>query len=263
MTVVVVQRGEAQFASDTSAILAPMLTEAGFTVRVIDADEPPLRYSGDLFIAIGEDVSPSAQATGASVGYRTPQGKRLALLWKKHYLLSGWNRGFRADNYVPSLVHHYGVKMAVSTGNTAAFVSGSGFHTNSGDKVLMSPRRTANALFAAIMEYTGKDVDFLSAEDVRKIRKDIAELRSLIAGPNIDYKVSGTERKASLRTLAAHTRTETRATLVILKHLAEHVDAAQIAEAVSEHITRLDAADVVDELAERLDGASLDDDDED
>lgn len=180
MSIVVVQRGhvprtrgatgapgEQEFARETAAALKPMLEKQGHTVRVIDADEPRNSYRGDLFVAIHYDSSSNSSATGASVGYQNGKGKRFAEAWKKHYKASGWDQGFREDNYSPNLGGYYGVRMAINEGNEMAIITESGFHTNKEDKALMSPERTATSIAMAVAEMTGKTPPEMEDDDMK------------------------------------------------------------------------------------------------
>lgn len=97
--------------------------------------------------------------------------------------------------------------------------------------------------------------DDMSAEDVRAIREDIASLRGLVAGPNLDYTIDGEEKTGSLRTTVAYTRQDVRAVLRAVQGLAEALNAEALAASVAEEINRLDAEDVVDALGERLGAA--------
>jgi len=166
MALVVVQRGhvprtsgatgapgEQQFARDTAAKLAPLLKAMGHNVRVIDADVPLSYYRGDLFVAIHYD-SGASSASGASVGYQSSEGGKFAAAWKRAYVEAGWTRGFRADNYTANLGQYYGVSNAIRQGNRMAIITESGFHSNTGDKALMSPERTARSIAAAVAELT-------------------------------------------------------------------------------------------------------------
>lgn len=168
MTLVVIQRGhyprtfgatgapgEQDYAVKTSNLLAAQLREAGFEARVINADEPMVMYRGDIFVALHYDSASSDSASGASVGWQTSAGNRLAQLWKRAYAERGWNRGFRDDNYTTNLREYYGVRNAVSVGNKAAIITEAGFHTNVHDRALINPQLTAVSIVDAIKEYTG------------------------------------------------------------------------------------------------------------
>jgi N-acetylmuramoyl-L-alanine amidase len=170
MALVVVQRGhvprtsgatgapgEQQFARDTAAKLAPLLKAMGHNVRVIDADVPLSYYRGDLFVAIHYD-SGASSASGASVGYQSSEGGKFAAAWKRAYVEAGWTRGFRADNYTANLGGYYGVSNAIRQGNRMAIITESGFHSNAGDKALMTPERTARSIAAAVAELTNRTI---------------------------------------------------------------------------------------------------------
>lgn len=194
MTLVVVQRGhvprktgatgapgEQQFAIDTAAKLAPMLRELGCSVRVIDADVSLAQYRGDLFVAIHYD-SGSSSASGASVGYQTLEGRRFAEAWKRAYVDAGWSRGFRQDNYTANLGQYYGVRNAVGQGNRAAIITESGFHSNAGDKALISPTRTARSIAAAVAEITHRGDWFAMATkaDLKEAVREVLQERGLV-----------------------------------------------------------------------------------
>lgn len=209
MTTVVVQRGhvprrtgaigapgEQQFAIDTAAKLAPLLSALGFSVRIIDADESDSQYRGDIFVAIHYDSAGSSSATGASVGYQNGAGERFARVWKRSYEIEGWNRGFRADNYSVNLAQYYGVRKAIEQGNKIAIITESGFHSNAGDKALMTPARTAKSIARAIAEITGRDDEELSAADVEKINEH-TDKRLVDANLKAVYK--GKESTRSVR----------------------------------------------------------------
>lgn len=203
MSLIVVQRGhvprtsgatgapgEQQFAIDTAAALAPLLRSMGHNVRVIDADEPSSQYRGDLFVAIHYDSSSSASASGASVGYQNGPGRRLAEMWKRHYRAEGWTRGFRADNYSVNLAQYYGVRTAIGQGNEAAIITESGFHSNTDDKKLLSPTRTARSIAAAIGEYTGTTMedDMPTADEIAKALMDEEIPNRVTDGPPLTLR---------------------------------------------------------------------------
>lgn len=185
MTLVVIQRGhvprssgstgapgEQQFAIDTAAALAPLLRGMGLDVRVIDADEPSWKYRGDLFVSLHYDSSASSTASGASVGYQSAEGHRLARLWKLAYTAEGWTRGFRDDNYTTNLGQYYGVREAIAQGNRAAIITEAGFITNDGDRRLMTPARTARSIARAVADYTGTPMEddmALTDDDIDRI----------------------------------------------------------------------------------------------
>lgn len=127
---------------------------AGWQVRTILADEPLDAYRGDAFVAIHCDGSTSPSACGASVGYRTPEGQRLAQAWKRAYAARGWSAGFRADNYTEALAGYYGTRNAVTVGTRRAFIAECGFRTNARDRALLDapegPSRVALAIADAL-----------------------------------------------------------------------------------------------------------------
>lgn len=232
MTTVVVQRGhvprtsgatgapgEQQFAIDTAAILKPLLVDMGFSTRVINADESMSAYRGDIFVAIHYD-SGAPSATGASVGYQSQEGARLAKLWKESYAQAGWRRGFRNDNYTTNLAQYYGVANAIRVGNKAAIITESGFHSNTGDDAMMTPYRTAISIADAIAKFTGKEIEDmpLTDADIKKIwdyaqaegdSRAIQYLKSAFGNINsVKYAVDSLEpsaavTKAALERMAA------------------------------------------------------------
>lgn len=151
--------GEQAFAIDTTQRAVARLSALGHSVHVIDADVSSYRYRGDLFAALHYDSSSSSSAHGASVGYQTDEGKRLAEAWKRHYAANGWTRGFRPDNYTAALAGYYGVRRAVAEGNETAVILEAGFHSNPEDAALLrspaGPDRVAIALAAAVVDLTG------------------------------------------------------------------------------------------------------------
>src|SRR5690606_23568456 len=172
MALVVVQRGhvgrtsgatgapgEQQFAREAAERVAHHVNAVGHVVRIIDADEPAVRYRGDAFVAIPYDLASNPSARGASVGYQTPEGKSFAAAWKRHYAANGWSGGFRPDNYTHNLAGYYGVRRAVSVRNRRAFILEAGFHSNPGDAALLrspaGPDRVGIAVAAAVVDILG------------------------------------------------------------------------------------------------------------
>lgn len=102
----------------------------GWTARVIPADGGD--YRGDAFIALHGDASNDRDAVGASVGFRTSDGDRLAQAWKSAYRSEVGDRigPFRGDNYTAALAGYYGTRHAANAGNTRAAIVEHGFLTN-------------------------------------------------------------------------------------------------------------------------------------
>lgn len=123
--------GEQAYAARVCARAKVLVEELGVTARVIDADPPSTSYRGDIFVAVHYDGG-SPGARGASVGFQTDEGKRLAWLWKDAYAkLAGPNiYNFRRDNYTANLSRYYGVRKAVAQGNRAAIITEGGFGTH-------------------------------------------------------------------------------------------------------------------------------------
>lgn len=135
------------------------LRDAGHTCNLIFADVPTDDYRGDAFVAIHCDGSTSRAARGASVGYRTDEGRDFAARFKRQYQAAGWSGGWRPDNYTAALAGYYGTRHAVSVGNRRAFIAEAGFLTNPSDEALLSlphgPERFARAVTAAVVELFG------------------------------------------------------------------------------------------------------------
>lgn len=151
--------GEQEFATKTAARVEARVKALGHSVRIINADVSDVNYRGDAFVALHYDSSSSSSAGGASVGYQSPEGRKIAEFWKRHYVANGWNRGFRGDNYTAALAGYYGVRRAVAQGNRTAFISEAGFHSNPGDAALLAapkgPDRVAIAIASAIVDIFG------------------------------------------------------------------------------------------------------------
>lgn len=151
--------GEQEYATAAADRVKARVTAVGHTVRIINADVADSAYRGDAFVALHWDSSTDPAAHGASVGYQTPEGRRFADYWKRHYVANGWTRGFRPDNYTKALAGYYGVRHARENGNRCAFISEAGFQSNSGDRSLMSgakgPDRVAIAVAAAMVDIFG------------------------------------------------------------------------------------------------------------
>jgi hypothetical protein len=150
---------EQEFTIAAARACAHLLNAAGHVAHVVAADIPNQAYRGDAFVAIHCDGSTDQSARGASVGYRTPEGQRLATAFKHAYQAAGWTGGWRPDNYTPALAGYYGTKRAIAQGNRTAFVAESGFLTNRQDEALLSfphgPNRCAHALTVAVVEILG------------------------------------------------------------------------------------------------------------
>lgn len=146
--------GEQEYAAKVGdACKALLHSRGGWSVRLILADDPAGYYAGDAFFAIHCDGSTSADARGASVGYRTPEGQVLAQAWKRAYAARGWP-GFRPDNYTDALRQYYGTGTAVNRGNRRAVILECGFRTNQGDRALLDgpggPERVALSIGDAL-----------------------------------------------------------------------------------------------------------------
>lgn len=91
-----------------------------------------------------------------------------------------------------------------------------------------------------------KGDDDMSAKDVENIRKDIAELRSMITGGNLKYRLDGESKFGSVRTIVASIRSELRTLLRIVQNLANELKAHRAAEEVDQVIQRMMADDLLD-----------------
>lgn len=184
--------GEQEFATAAGNACRLRLAQAGHTPKIILADDPLDAYRGDAFVAIHCDGSTSASAHGASVGYRNTPGRELAAGWKRHYAAAGWV-GFRPDNYTAALAGYYGVRRAVSVGNTRAFIAEAGFLTNPGDRAKLTavdgPDRFARALTAVVVDTFGgrpqedpvteTEMNKIASKVVARIEAELDEPRSV------------------------------------------------------------------------------------
>lgn len=145
---------EQEFAVVAAGECKRQLEKAGHQVRVINADVPNESYRGDRFVAIHCDGSTAATAHGASAGYQTNEGARLAGAWKAAYARLGWS-GFRPDNYTAALAGYYGVRRAVAQGNRAAIIVECGFLTNPSDERILTPPRGPDLLARSLVAAFG------------------------------------------------------------------------------------------------------------
>lgn len=146
--------GEQKFNELAAELAVGTLEMRGHHARSIKADVATEDYRADVFVAIHCDGSTSPSARGASVGYQSTSGRRIAAEWKRAYQRRGWTGGFRTDNYTPALAGYYGVRFARAAGASFAFIVESGFLTSPEDKALLSgpggPRRVALAIADAV-----------------------------------------------------------------------------------------------------------------
>jgi N-acetylmuramoyl-L-alanine amidase len=165
---------EQQFTWPTSNRAAELLRGDGHDAAVILADPTSgPNYRGDAFVAVHADGNPSAGVRGASVGFRTPEGKALAHAWKHHYHQLGWPT-FRGDNYTAALSGYYGTKAAIAQGNRAACIIEAGFLTNPAEanqlrtaggqeRCAEAIRRAVNALFPPPRPAAGQEDTYMGA----------------------------------------------------------------------------------------------------
>lgn len=145
---------EQQFTWAVANRARDLLAGDGHQAVVILADPADGAYAGDAFVAIHADGNNDPRVRGASVGYRTDEGRALAHAWKTAYRGLGWDHGFRGDNYTAALGGYYGTKRAVAAGNRRACILEFGFLTNPAEAAeLASPagqERAAQAIRSAV-----------------------------------------------------------------------------------------------------------------
>jgi N-acetylmuramoyl-L-alanine amidase len=145
---------EQQFSWAVSNMARDLLNGDGYDTTVILADPPTSAYRGQAFVAVHADGNNNPAVRGASVGYRTDEGKRLATAWKDAYRQLGWPSGFRADNYTAALGGYYGTTKAISQGNRFACIIEAGFLTNPAEANMLrsaaGQQRCAEAIRRAI-----------------------------------------------------------------------------------------------------------------
>jgi hypothetical protein len=102
-------RGEQQLANEVGTRLKNELTRLGHKVHLLGADDP-VPHGLDVFVALHSDgtaTNPQSRH-GASVGYNTEGGRRIAQAWKRWHQLAGYKWGYLPDNYTVALHHYYG-----------------------------------------------------------------------------------------------------------------------------------------------------------
>lgn len=168
--------GEQDLAHAVAAHAREQIERTDWEISVIDADEPSHRYFGNAFVAVHADGSEREEARGASVGYRTPEGRDLGQVWKHRYARAGWPGPWRADNYTRALAGYYGTRRAVSVGNRRAIIIESGFLTNPTDRawLVANPHRISAAILSAVTDVPVED--FLRGEQMPR--------HARISGPN-------------------------------------------------------------------------------
>ena len=197
---------EQQFTWSVSNAAAALLKRDGHDARVILADPASsAQYRGDVFVAIHADGNNSPKVKGASVGYRTNEGKALAHAWKAAYKALGWSHGFRGDNYTPALGGYYGTKRAVAQGNRRACILEFGFLTNPTEvaelrssagqaRAAQSVRRAVNAVLGQSTPDDTEDEFDMTPEEREQLLDDIAErvqLKMLVEDTKwLDWRIS-------------------------------------------------------------------------
>lgn len=169
---------EQQFTWPTANRARELLAADGHQAIVILADVASASYRGEVFVAIHADGNNNPKVGGASVGFRTDQGKALAHAWKAAYRGHGWDHGFRGDNYTTALSGYYGVKRAVAEGNRRACIIEAGFLTNPAeaaelaspagqDRVARAIRSAINAVFGLPSNPTPQEDDMTPREFIK------------------------------------------------------------------------------------------------
>jgi N-acetylmuramoyl-L-alanine amidase-like protein len=165
----------------------------GWVVRRTLADVND--YAGSAFVAVHCDGSTNANARGASVGYRTPEGQTFGQAWKLAYARRGWT-GFRPDNYTTALADYYGTRKAVNAGTRRAIVIECGFRTSPTDRALLDgpggPERVALAIGDAL-GITGEDED-MAVEDVERMVWKGGNVPGVVAEDTLVARVRDLER---------------------------------------------------------------------
>jgi hypothetical protein len=135
---------------------------SGWTVRIINADEEADRYRGDAFVALHCDGSSNPNVRGASFGYQTEAGRKLASAIKKAYSAVGFSGGFRADNYTANLAGYYGVRMARQVGNVRAVCFEQGFLSSPKDRDWLKSHQAdiARAVWKGVQPLSFQPADY-------------------------------------------------------------------------------------------------------
>lgn len=142
--------GEQVFAAAVGQACAELLHGHGWLIHPIAADPPAAYYQGQAFVAVHADGSTNPTVRGASVGYQNTAGGQLAQAWRDAYAARGFTGPWHPDNYTANLAQYYGVRAALSAGNTRACIVECGTITNAEDRALMDPRRVALAIGDAV-----------------------------------------------------------------------------------------------------------------
>lgn len=146
-------RGEQKFAAEVGARLTWKLAELGHRVHLLTADEA-VPSGLDVFIALHTDGSSNANRVGASVGWNTDGGRRLAAAWKRAWQRAGYGSGFLPDNYTIDLARYYGFGRSDAR---FEFLAEHGHHSNPAEYDWLHAHydAAADAHVAAIGELVG------------------------------------------------------------------------------------------------------------
>ena len=151
--------GEQAYAKRAGEASRTHLNAVGFSCRLIGADVDAQLYRGDMFVALHADGNANPEVSGASVGYKTAEGRQAADSWKRHYVANGWDRGFKPDNYTAALSGYYGNNRAIAVGNRRAFICEAGFMTNPAERAIIeSPEgieRIGRCVAAVAVDFFG------------------------------------------------------------------------------------------------------------
>lgn len=161
---------EQQFTWAVANRARDLLASDGHDATVILADPPSSAYRGEAFVAIHADGNNNPGVRGASVGFRSPEGKQLAHAWKNAYRNLGWPSGFRGDNYTAALAGYYGNTRAISQGNRHACIIEAGFLTNPTEASILTSaagqERCAEAIRRAVAATFGTPAPIPQEDDM-------------------------------------------------------------------------------------------------
>lgn len=119
-------RDEQRFTDEVGRRLAWRLGELGHRVHLLTADQAVPRGL-DVFVALHTDGNVNPAKRGASVGYNTDGGRRLAAAWKRAWQRAGFASGFLPDNYTAALRGYYGFGLSDAR---FEFLAEHGHHSN-------------------------------------------------------------------------------------------------------------------------------------
>lgn len=144
---------EQKYAAEVGARLTWKLAELGHDVHLLAADDP-VPSGLDVFVALHTDGSANTTRVGASVGWNTDGGRRLAAAWKRAWQRAGYRSGFLADNYTVDLAGYYGFRRSDAP---LEFLAEHGHHSNPAEHDWLHSHydAAADAHVAAIGELVG------------------------------------------------------------------------------------------------------------